>query len=116
MKSLGDFFRRCTPRTASSIPWFTKYNASDRCACSMTNILSAAKWPQVRRLIKRVGTHVSAGVRCRLGRTNGFSRAELRRRMGHAQRNGPCDGNQTEMGGLHPKGEPDIFYSSHRCL
>src|SRR6266404_5458742 len=36
MKSLGDFLRRCTPRTASSIPWFTRYSASYRCAFSMT--------------------------------------------------------------------------------
>src|SRR5438093_1689813 len=36
MKSLGHFFRRCTPRTASSMPWFTKYSASYRCAFSMT--------------------------------------------------------------------------------
>src|SRR5438309_8639499 len=36
MKSLGDFFRRCTPRTASSMPWFTRYSASYRCAFSMT--------------------------------------------------------------------------------
>src|SRR5260370_38658577 len=36
MKNWGDFFRRCTPRTASSIPWFTRYSASYRCAFSMT--------------------------------------------------------------------------------
>src|SRR5260370_42574145 len=100
MKSLGDFFRRCTPRTASSIPWVTKYNASYRWAFSMTNILSAAKWPQVRGLIKRVGTHISAGVRCRLGRTNGFSRAELRRKIGHAHRDAASDGNLADIVGM----------------
>jgi hypothetical protein len=36
--------------------------------------------------------------------------------MRDAQRDGTCDGNETEMGGLHPKGEPYTFYSSHRCL
>ncbi len=36
--------------------------------------------------------------------------------MGHAQGDGACDGNETEMGGLHPKGEPATFYCSHRCL
>src|SRR5258708_35983898 len=115
MKRLGDVFRRWTPRTASSIPWFTKYHASYRCAFCMTNILSAAKWPQVRRLIKRVGTHVSVGVRCRLGRTNGFSWTELRRGVGHAQRDGACDGIQKEMGGVHPKDEPETFYLNHPC-
>jgi hypothetical protein len=63
-----------------------------------------------------VETHVSDGVECRPGWTQGFSWAELWRGMGHAQRDGACDGNETEMGGLHPKGEPDTFYSSHRCL
>jgi hypothetical protein len=64
----------------------------------------------------RVGTHVSDGVERRPEWTNGFSWAELRRGMRDAQRDGACDGNQTEMGGLHPKGEPDTFYCSHRCL
>jgi hypothetical protein len=36
--------------------------------------------------------------------------------MRDAQRDGACDGNETAMGGLRPRGEPDIFYSSHRCL
>ncbi len=36
--------------------------------------------------------------------------------MCDAQRNQACDGNETVMGGLRPKGEPYIFYFSHRCL
>ncbi len=32
--------------------------------------------------------------------------------MGHAPRDGACYGNETEMGELHPKGEPDTFYSN----
>src|SRR5580658_9701414 len=46
----------------------------------------------------------------------GFNWTRLRRGMRDAQRNGACDGNRTEMGGLHQKGEPDTFYCSHRCL
>jgi hypothetical protein len=40
----------------------------------------------------------------------------LRRGVCDRQRDGASDGNQTEMGGLHPKGEPDNFDSSHCCL
>jgi len=29
--------------------------------------------------------------------------------MRDAQRDGACDGNETEMGGLRPKGEPEYF-------
>ncbi len=40
--------------------------------------------------------------------------------MRDAQRDGPCDGSETrcvtKRGGLRPKGEPDTFYCSHRCL
>src|SRR5712691_11902301 len=64
----------------------------------------------------RVGTHVSDGVECRPGLAHGFSWTELRRGMRDAQRDGACDGNEAEMGGLHPRGEPDTFYSSHCCL
>src|SRR5258708_32718931 len=110
MKRLGDVFRRWTPRTASSIPWFTKYHASYRCAFCMTNILSAAKWPQVRQLMWRVGTHVSAGVRCRLGRTNGFSWTELWRGVGDQQRGGGGGGKGKEAGGVRPKRGPHDFY------
>jgi hypothetical protein len=73
-------------------------------------------WPRVLQLMWRVGTHVSDGVECRPGWAHGFSWTELRRGMRDAQRDGACDGNETEMGGLHPKGEPDTFYYSHRCL
>ena len=38
---------------------------------------------------------------------------ELRWGMRDAQRGGACDGNETDVGGLHPKGEPDTFYCSH---
>lgn len=36
--------------------------------------------------------------------------------MRHAQRNGAREGNGARTEGLHLKGEPDNFYSSHGCL
>jgi len=74
--------------------------------------LKAAVWA----VDRSVGAHVSEGVECRPGWTQGFSWAELRRGMRDAQGNGACDGNETEMGGLHPRGEPDTFLCSHSCL
>ena len=48
------------------------------------------------------------GVR---GQTDSVDR-KLRWRMRDAQRDRACDGNETEMDGLHPRGEPATFYSN----
>src|SRR5207302_9932835 len=75
----------------------------------MATFLSAAKWPQVRRLIRRIGTQGSDRVACRPGWAHRFSGTELRRGMRDARGDSACDGKETEMGGLPPRGEPDIF-------
>src|SRR5260370_20876153 len=116
MKNWGDFFRRCTPRTASSIPWFTRYSASYRCAFSMTKRPFGGKVTASSEVDRCVKAHVRDTVESRCGRTNGFSWTELRWGMRNTQRDGARDGNETEMGGLHPRGEPDTFLFSHSCL
>src|SRR5882672_4674046 len=116
MKSFGHSFRPKTPRTASSIPWFTRYSASYRCAFSMTKRPFSGEVAARSEVDRCVETHVRDAVESRCSRTNGFSWTELRRRMRNTQRDGACDGNEAEMGGLRPKGEPVTFCDSHSCL
>src|SRR5208283_1342687 len=74
MKRWGDFFRRCTPRTASSIPWFTRNSASYRCAFSMTKRPFGGAVAASSAVDRNVGTHDAS--RCRLPTRNREMRAE----------------------------------------
>src|SRR5216684_1949167 len=67
MKSLGAFFRRCTPRTASSIPWFTRYSASYRCAFSMTKRPFSGEAAASSEVDRCAEAHVLVAVESRCG-------------------------------------------------
>src|SRR5216683_3113457 len=78
MKSWGDFFRRRTPRTASSIPWFTRYSASYKCAFSMTERPFSGEVAASSEVDWSAETHVLDAAASRRVRTNEFRWTELR--------------------------------------
>src|SRR6267378_5669999 len=111
MKSWGDFFRCRTPRTASSIPWFTRYSASYRCAFSMSNRPFGGELAASSEVDRSVGTHVCESVKL-------TTRTAMDLRRGALDASGweELTRNDMMVPRLRPVGEPIIFYCSHRCL
>jgi hypothetical protein len=56
------------------------------------------------------------GFEKRFDWTKDISQTGLRRGMRDSLRDRASEGKNTEIGELHPAGEPDIFYFSHCCL